>query len=94
MASDGRGPGKESTVINHPSYKNDMGPGAEETVARAIRESVRENRTVKLDYSESIAEILDRDCDGTSESEHTYWGTRDEEDGGGEWQITLVSEEE
>jgi len=75
------------THINHPSYNTDIGPGAEETIAQAIRTSVRENRTVSLDYSEALEEILVRDCDGTSNTEHTYWGT---EDDGSEWQITLT----
>lgn len=78
--------------INHPSYSNDMGPSAEEIVSRAIRESVHENRTVYLDYCEYVVEILIRDCDGSSESEHIYWGTEGLPDGGdgGEWQIALT----
>lgn len=76
------------SAINHPSYSNNIGPGAEELVSRAIRDSVHYDRTVSLDYSECFAEILMRDCDDVCESEHVYWGT---EEDGGEWQIRLVS---
>ena len=73
-------------MIDHPSFRTDIGC-TEDDVRRAIRTSVQETRTVELPYSDGAAEILAHECDGESDSEHTYWGT-DENDA--EWQVRLV----
>jgi len=59
-----------------------------ETIARAIRESVEEQRIVRLIYSDGIAEQLRRESEGESDTGETLeiWGVTVD---GDEWRIQL-----
>lgn len=69
---------------NHIQYTG----AVQETIAHAIRESVREQRIVHLIYSDRIAELLRRESEGETDTGDTLeiWGVTID---GDKWRIHL-----
>ena len=74
-------------MTNHPSYNPHTGALAE-VVARAIRSSIEEGRSVRLEHSDELAAALALECEVDHEGEdaHEFWGTTSD---GETWRIHL-----
>lgn len=77
----------ETYMTNHPSYNPHTGALAE-VVARAIRDSIEEGRSVRLEHSDALAEALALECEVDHEGEdaHEFWGITSD---GETWRIHL-----
>ena len=65
----------------------DHGSLAQE-IARAIAESIAEDRIIYLDYSDAARDALSAECEGDAETDdvHEFWGVDVD---GNEWRVHL-----